>query len=107
MNTSKLTNHVVKSAFDAWQEGNTDNFLSYFTTDALLTDDGNPRDFRTFVDHACGKEKFTSISEVSNDGREIAGDFHTESWGDFKCYFRFHVNDEGKIYQLDIGQASF
>ena len=105
MDTSKLTNETVKKAFDAWQNGDSKTFLSFFTTDAKLYDDGNPRDFLSFVKDACGHEKFTSIDKVENNGQDITGNFHTESWGDFKTYFKFQINAEGKINRLDIGQA--
>lgn len=106
MDTSKLTNETVKKVFDAWQNGDSKTFLSYFTTDAKLYDDGNPRDFQKFVKDACGHEKFTNIDKVENNGLDITGNFHTESWGDFKTYFKFHINTEGKINRLDIGQAN-
>lgn len=106
MNTEKLTNQTVKSAFDAWQNGDSKLFLSFFTIDAKLYDDGNPRDFQKFVKEACGHEKFTTIDTVENDGFDIKGNFHTESWGDFKTYFKFHINPDGKFSRLDIGQAN-
>lgn len=106
MDTSKLTNPTVKAAFEAWQNGDSKTFLSYFIADPKLYDDGNPRDFQRFVKDACGHEKFTSIEKVENDGKDITGNFHTESWGDFKTYFKFHINAEGKFERLDIGQAN-
>lgn len=105
MDTSKLTNATVKAAFDAWQKGDAKTFQSFFTPDAKLFDDGNPRNFQSFIKDACGHEKFTTIDKVENDGKDITGNFHTESWGDFKTYFKFHINAEGKVNQLDIGQA--
>ena len=105
MDTSKLTNTTVKAAFDAWQKGDGKTFLSFFTSDATLYDDGNPRNFQGFVKEACGHEKFTTIDKVESDGKDIFGNFHTESWGDFKTYFKFHLNAGGKINRLDIGQA--
>lgn len=107
MDTSKLTNSIVKAAFDAWQKGDSKAFTSYFTGDAKLFDDGNPRDLNKFIKEACGHERFTSINKVENNGLDIFGNFHTESWGDFKTYFKFHLNTEGKITRLDIGQANF
>lgn len=106
MDTSKLTNETVKNAFNAWQNGDSKTFLSYFTSDAKLFDDGNSRDFLKFVKDACEHEKFTSIDKVENNGLDITGNFHTESWGDFKTYFKFQINSEGKINRLDIGQAN-
>lgn len=106
MNTEILTNITVKSAFEAWQKGDRKMFLLFFTTDAKLYDDGSPRDFERFVKDACGNEKFTSIDKVENNGLAIFGTFHTKSWGDFKTYFKFHINAEGKLNRLDIGQAN-
>ncbi|PUZ26385.1 hypothetical protein DCC81_11710 [Chitinophaga parva] len=105
MDTSKLTNTTVKAAFDAWQNGDAKTFLAYFTADAKLFDDDNPRNFQSFVKEACGHEKFTSIDKVENNGLAIFGNFHTERWGDFKTYFKFHISAGGKIERLDIGQA--
>lgn len=105
IDTNKLTNETVKKAFEAWQNGDSKTFLSFFTDDAQLYDDGNPRNFQGFVKEACGHEKFTSIEKVENDGKNITGEFHTESWGNFKTYFNFTINKDGKVNRLDIGQA--
>lgn len=105
MDTNKLTNSTVKQAFDAWQKGDSKTFLAFFTADAKLFDDGSSRDFQKFVKDACGHEKFTSIDKVENKGLDITGNFHTESWGDFKTYFNFTINEDGKFSRLDIGQA--
>ncbi|WP_286862234.1 MULTISPECIES: hypothetical protein [Sphingobacterium] len=105
MDTNQLTNETVKAAFGAWQKGDSKTFLSYFATDAKLYDDGNPRNFQNFVKEACGRERFTSIEKVENEGKDITGNFHTESWGDFKTYFKFSINSDGKFDRLDIGQA--
>ncbi|WMC06067.1 MAG: hypothetical protein PQ275_06860 [Elizabethkingia anophelis] len=106
MDTTKLINSTVKQVFEAWQNGDKETFLSYFTADAKLFDDGSPRDFQKFVNEACGYEYFTTIDIVENDGKEIYGNFHTESWGDFRTYFKFHFDADGKISRLDIGQAN-
>lgn len=106
MDISKLTHPVVRNAFEAWQNGDSNRFLSFFSSDAALFDDGNPRNLKKFVKEACGHERFTSIDKVEKDGLDIYGNFHTESWGDFKTYFKFLINAEGKIKRLDIGQAN-
>ncbi len=106
MNTDQLTNHTVKAAFEAWQAGDSKTFLSMFTADAKLLDDGKPRDFHKFVKEACGHERFTSLEKVENDGQDLTGNFHTESWGDFKTYFKFHPDSNGKFDRLDIGQVN-
>ncbi|MBC9797339.1 hypothetical protein [Sinomicrobium weinanense] len=105
MDTSELTNEIVKNAFDALQEGDNATWSSLFTPDAELYDDGSPRDLKAFNNTAIGHERFTSIDKVENDGKDIYGQFHSDQWGDFKVYFKFHIDHTGKIHRLDIGQA--
>ncbi|WP_461532216.1 hypothetical protein [Sinomicrobium sp.] len=105
MDTSKLINATVKNAFEALQKGDREAWSSLFTADAELYDDGNLRDLKAFNSHAIGHERFTSIDKVENDGKDIYGQLHSDQWGDFKTYFKFHIDDTGKIYRLDIGQA--
>lgn len=106
MNLSGITNQTAKKAIEAWQSGDAKSFIALFTSDAKLFDDGNPIDFHKFVKDACGNERFTGIDKTENNGLHIYGNFHTERWGDFKTYFKFHLNAEGKINRLDIGQAN-
>ena len=106
MDTNKLTNETVKKAFDAWQSGDSKTFLSFFTADAIMTDDGSPRNFQSFVKEACGKEVFLTIDTVGNDGKDIKGNFKAGNWGTFPVFFHFHQNANGKFDRLDIGQAN-
>jgi hypothetical protein len=105
MDTSKITNPIVKAAFQAWQQGNSTWWTSCFTNDAQLLDDGHPRDFHKFSTQAIGHERFTSIDKVEDNGLSIYGKFHSDTWGNFKTYFKFHINNNNKIYKLEIGQA--
>jgi len=105
MDTSKLTNEIIKKAFEALQKGDKETWSSLFTVDSELYDDGSPRNLQAFNNQAIGHERFTSIDKVENNGSDIYGRFHSDQWGDFKTYFKFHLNDQGKIYRLDIGQA--
>lgn len=106
MDTDKLTNETVKAAFDAWQNGDSKTFLSYFTEDATMTDDGSSRNFQSFVKEACGVEIFLTIDAVGNDGKDIKGNFKAGHWGTFPVFFKFHQNADGKFNRLDIGQAN-
>ncbi|WP_426276768.1 hypothetical protein ACN9MN_16530 [Chryseobacterium sp. S-02] len=105
MDTNKLTNETVKAAFDAWQNGDSKTFLSFFTENATMTDDGSPRNFQSYVKEACGKEIFLTIDTVGNDGKDIQGNFKAGQWGTFPVFFKFHQNADGKFDRLDIGQA--
>ncbi|MFI5156565.1 MAG: hypothetical protein ACHQEM_10280 [Chitinophagales bacterium] len=107
MDTSKLINSTVKAAVEAWQRGDAKKWLSIFTADAILFDDGSPRNFQLFVKEACGHERFIRIDKVENDGLDVFGQFHSEAWGDFSTYFKFSINAEGKVFRLDIGQTDF
>lgn len=105
MDLSKITNPTVNAAMTAWQNGDSKTFLSYFTANPTMTDDGSPRSFQGFVKEACGEEKFLTIDSVENDGKDITGNFKAGKWGTFKVFFKFHQNGDGKFDRLDIGQA--
>lgn len=106
MDTSKLTNQTVKAAIEALQEKDNKKWLTYFTTDAKMTDDGKPRNFQSFSKSAVGEEWFTELHRVENDGKDVYGHLKTKKWGEFNVYFKFHINAKGKIHQLDIGQMN-
>ncbi len=105
MNTPPLRNPTVKAAIEAFQTGDRKAWSDLFDHDAELYDDGSPRSIDKFTRDALGRERFTSFTRVSSDGLEVVGKFHSEQWGDFKTYFRFHLGPEGKIHRLDIGQV--
>jgi hypothetical protein len=107
MNTEKLTNPVVKQAIDALQAGDKQAWFALFTNNAQLFDDGNKMNFKSFFEKALGHERFTSIDKVEQNGLHIYGKFHSDQWGDFKTYFKFTVDANGKISKLEIGQASY
>lgn len=107
MDLSKLTNETVKRAIDALQASNKNAWNNLFTNDAVFTDDGKTLDLKSFFDNAFNhKEKFLTIDKVESDGKNITGDFFAGQWGTFKVYFKFHINTEGKIIRLDIGQVN-
>jgi hypothetical protein len=107
MDTSKLTNSTVKAAFQAWQQGDSKLWLSFFTDKAQLLDDGHTRNFQKFSTEAIGHERFTSIDKVEDNGLSIYGQFHSDTWGNFKTYFKFHIDSNRKIDKLEIGQADY
>jgi hypothetical protein len=105
MMTDAITNPIVKAAIAALQDGDKNAWSSLFTDDAKLFDDGQPRNLKKFSEDALGHERFRSIDRVEDGGLSIEGDFHSDTWGDFRTYFRFTLNAGGKIVQLEIGQA--
>jgi hypothetical protein len=107
MNTEKLTNPVIKQAINALQNGDKQAWFALFTADALLFDDGNKMNFKSFFEKALGHERFTSIDKVEQNGLHVYGKFHSDQWGNFKTYFKFTVDTDGKISKLEIGQAGY
>jgi hypothetical protein len=105
MITDTLTNATVKTAIEALQKGDRTAWSALFEPDAMLYDDGTPRSLQKFTDDALGHERFTAIERVENHGLDVIGAFHSDTWGDFRTYFRFHLSPAGKIKRLDIEQA--
>jgi len=105
MKTPALRNPTVKAAIEAFQKGDRKAWSALFEEDAELFDDGSARSLERFARDALGHERFTSIERVGQDGLEVIGKFHSDQWGDFKTYFRFHLGPEGKIHRLDIGRT--
>jgi hypothetical protein len=105
MLTDKIPNATAKAAIDALQAGNKTAWAALFESNAQLFDDGQPRDLHHFTEKALGHERFTSIDAIENGGLSLTGRFHSDTWGDFRTYFRFKLSGAGKIVRLDIGQA--
>jgi hypothetical protein len=104
MDLLRLTDLNVRGAIAALQAGNKMKWLAFFSADAKMTDDGSPRSFTEFSDDALGHERFTSIDRVENNGLDVYVLFHSNRWGDFKTYFKFHPGSDEKFTRLDIGQ---
>ena len=106
MDISKITNPQVKQAIEALQNNDKKAWFSFFTKDAVFTDDGRTMDFASFFDNAFKhKEKFLTIDKVENNGKDIFGNFFAGQWGTFMVYFKFHQQADGKFNRLDIGQS--
>ena len=107
MELTKITNENVRKAIEALQANDKKTWYSYFTNDAVFTDDGRTLSFKSFFDNAFDKkEKFLDIDKIENEGKDIYGQFHAGQWGTFRVFFKFHQNAEGKFNRLDIGQAA-
>lgn len=107
VNLDKIKNQTVKKAIEALQNSDEIAWFSLFTEDAQLYDDGSKKNFKSFFRRALGHEQFTSIDKTENNSLDIYGKFHSDVWGNFKTYFKFQINKEGKITRLDIGQANY
>lgn len=107
MELSSIKNTIARQAIDAWQNGNIDTWNSLFTKEAKLYDDGNPRDLQKFSRECIGHERFISIDKTEDNGLHVYGKFHSDTWGDFKTYFKFYLDSDNRISRLEIGQANY
>jgi hypothetical protein len=105
MITEAITNHIVRAAIDALQKGDKEAWQSLFSEDAELLDDGKSRSLKKFTDEALGHERFRAIDQVNSGGLAIEGEFQSDTWGNFRTYFRFTLDQSEKITRLEIGQA--
>ncbi|HMF73246.1 MAG TPA: hypothetical protein VK616_17320 [Flavitalea sp.] len=104
---TQLKNTTVRLAIEALQEGNKEKWFGLFETNATLFDDGRQISFRPFFQTALGRERFTSIDKIENNGLHVFGHFHSDQWGDFKTFFKFHITQSNRITKLEIGQAKY
>jgi hypothetical protein len=102
-----IGNSIVRSAIKAMNSRNKKQWYELFSYNTAITDDGNPHDFTKW----CERELFgsslaylASIDKVEDDGLTIYGMFHSDKWGDFKTFLRFHV-ENGKINKMAVGQT--
>jgi hypothetical protein len=105
MNTSAITHPIAMKAIEAFQAADSARWIPLFAKDVTLLDDGKRRDFKNFSTEAIKIERFTSIEEIEDNGTSIYGQYHSDVWGDFRAYFKFHFNEQGEINMLEIGQA--
>lgn len=103
-----LTNPTVKAAIDALNAHDRKAWEALFAPGATFSDDGNEGSISNFTANAFGKgrEHFTRLDKQEEDGLHVYGQYHSDTWGDFKTYFKFTVQ-AGKITRLAVGQASY
>lgn len=103
-----LTNPTVKAAIDALNAHDRKAWETLFAAGATFSDDGNEGSIANFTANAFGKgqEHFTRLDKQEQDGLHVFGQYHSDTWGDFKTYFKFTVM-EGRITRLEVGQANY
>jgi hypothetical protein len=108
MDTSKL-HPTVKSAIEAMNNRERQAWFDQFASGAELSDDGHVIDLTEWSDgelFGTFKSYLATVDRVEDDGRSVYGKFHSDQWGDFDTYMRFHLDGDGKITRLDVGQMN-
>jgi hypothetical protein len=100
---------IVRSAIEAMNSGNKKQWYELFSNKPKLTDYGNPYDFSEWSERELfglwsSVAYLASIDKVEDGGLMIYGKFHSDQWGDFKTFMRFHVEND-KITKLEVGQT--
>jgi hypothetical protein len=97
---------TVRSAIEAMNSRNKKQWYGLFSNKPELTDDGNPYDFIEWSERELFGSSIAylaSIDKVEDGGLTIFGKFHSDQWGDFKTFMRFHV-ENNKITKMEVGQ---
>ena len=105
MTSQEPSNPVVRRLVAAINDSDRDAFLATLTPDAALTDDGNLRSLRDWID----REIFTAhghltIEHEQEDGLHLVARYRNDTWGEMSTYWRFQVTGD-KISRIDTGQA--
>jgi hypothetical protein len=106
MTSQEPSNPVVRGLVAAINDGDRDAFLATLTPDATLTDDGNRRSLRDWID----REIFSAHGhmnverEEEEDGLHLLARYRNDTWGEMRTFWRFEVAGD-KISRIDTGQA--
>lgn len=107
MEASRTMNPAVANVIAALQLPDKRAWHSLFAPDVKLRYNGSSIDFHSLFQKALGLEKLARIDKTENNDRDVYGHFHSSRWDDLKTFFRFSVNEDGKISRLEIGRASY
>ena len=108
MNIDQLHNSVVRAALTALHNGNRSAWLALFAPNAVLTDDGNKRNYVEWSNSELfgkGNGRIINIESEEANGLTINALFHSTVWGEFRTFWTFEIQGD-KITRLDVGQIS-
>jgi hypothetical protein len=109
LDLNTISHPIVRSAIEAMNGRNKEQWYALFSNKPTFTDDGNPDDFSKWCERelfGSSKAYLASIDKVEDGGLTIYGRFHSDQWGDFKTFLRFHV-EKGKITKMAVGQVDY
>jgi hypothetical protein len=104
----KIADQVVRSAIEAMNSRNQKQWYESFSDSRSFTDDGVPHDFTEWCEAELFGASLTylaSIDKVEDAGLTIYGTFHSDQWGGFKTFLRFHV-ENGTITKMDVAKPT-
>jgi hypothetical protein len=103
MTSQEPSNPVVRMLVAAINDGDRDAFLA--PPDATLTDDGNPRSLRDWIDREIfSAHGHMNVEREQEDGLHLLARYRDDTWGEMRTFWRFGVTGD-KISRIDTGQA--
>jgi hypothetical protein len=99
----------VRTAIQAMNSRNKEQWFDLFSPNAQLTDDGDPHDLKKWSDEelfGSSVSYLASIDKIEDDGLTIYGKMHSGRWGECKTFLKFRV-ENGKVTRLAVGQTDY
>jgi hypothetical protein len=105
MTSPEPSNPAVRRLVAAINDGDRDAFLATLTPNATLTDDGNPRSLRDWIDREIfSAHGHLTVEHEEENGLHLLAVYRNDTWGQMSTYWRFQVTGD-KISRIDTGQA--
>jgi hypothetical protein len=96
---------AVRAIIEAFQRGDRLAWLSNFTANARLLQNGKRRDLLRYVTTCVGNDHFDAIDHVGRDGTSLCGQYMVLGHGLITTSLKFQIDSAGKCYQLEIVQS--
>lgn len=101
----QLSDPTVRTVVSAINAGDRDAFMSAFTPDATMADDGSDRNLQQWSD----REIFSAsghmdVEAESGDGRSLVVRYRNDMWGEMLTSWSFTITD-GKVSRMETGQT--
>ena len=105
MTSQEPSNPVVRRLVAAINDGDRDAFLATLTPNATLTDDGNPRSLRDWIDREIfSAHGHMTVEQEEEHGLRLLARYRNDTWGKMPTFWRFQVTVD-KISRIGTGQA--
>src|SRR5262245_33683687 len=103
--TSKLTDAVVRRFIEAVNAGDREGFFALLTEGATMSDDGSERDLTDWVDRELfSAEGRMEVDSQSDDGRSLIVNVTNSTYGTMRTHWEFTVEGE-RVTRFETGQA--
>ena len=105
MTSQEPSNPVLRRLITAINDGDRDAFLAALTPNATLTDDGNPRSLRDWIDREIfSTHGHLTIEREEEHGLHLLARYRNDTRGEMSTYWRFQVTGD-KVSRIDTGQV--